>query len=295
MQRIPNAGAPQPAPAQRRLNPAANAFQGAQADIYRGLSSAAQFVAHAPAPVISNVISYFKKRGSEHFGVIASWSRECKEIADSQVTALKVSHQGIPRFVAKILAGDYQNLKRLLLPQDTSNSELQQIMNAVQEKGLDITELGLEGCEFINRLPDNLPTGLIKLNLSRCQQLRVLPANLPAGLRELDASDCYRISAIPFLPNSLEKLSFNSCARITAFNEPLPENLRILNLRECIRLLGFPPHLPSTLEQLDLFGCSDLQELPDPLPSALRKLNIQYCDSLEVLPLVRPHDLRIIE
>ncbi|MCE2747120.1 MAG: hypothetical protein LW710_14635 [Burkholderiales bacterium] len=295
MQRIPNAGAPQPAPAQRRLNPAANAFQGAQADIYRGLSSAAQFVAHAPAPVISNVISYFKKRGSEHFGVIASWSRECKEISDSRVTELDVPHQGIPRLVTKILAGDYQSLETLILHEHTSNSELQQIMNAVQEKGLNITELDLASCEFITRLPANLPPGLLKLDVSNCQQLRELPANLPTGLKELDASECYRITAIPFLPNSLERLSFDFCTRITAFTEPLPENLRILNLRECNRLLGFPPHLPSTLEELDLFGCINLQELPDPLPSSLRLLNVRRCDSLEELPQMRPRDLRIIE
>jgi hypothetical protein len=295
MQRVQNAGAPQQAADQPPANAGGNAIQGAQAEILRGLSQAARFVAHAPDPIISNIVSCFKRRGSEHFGTIASWSRQCKEITDSVITELDVSHQGNLRLISKIRAGDYQNLECLILHEETSNRELQQIMNAVQERGLNITELDLASCEFITRLPANLPPGLIKLNLSNCQQLRELPANLPNGLKELDASDCYRITSVPFLPNSLEMLKLDSCDRITAFTEPLPENLRILKLRECGRLLGFPPHLPSTLVELDLFGCASLQELPDHLPAALRHLNIQYCDSLEVLPRVMPRGLRIIE
>jgi hypothetical protein len=295
MQRVQNAGAPRQAVALQPANAGGNAIRGAQVAILRGLPEVARFVARAPEPVISHIVSCFKKRGSEHFGAIASWSRQCKEITDSVVTELDVSHEGIQQLVAKILAGDYKSLECLILPEETSNRELQQIMNAVQEKGLKIRELDLASCEFITRLPANLPPELIKLDLSNCQQLRELPANLPNGLRELDASDCYRISAIPFLPNSLEKLNLEFCGRITAFTEPLPENLRILNLRECGRLQGFPPHLPSTLVELDLFGCSNLQELPDHLPAALRQLNIQYCDSLEVLPRVMPRGLRIIE
>ena len=280
----------QPADAHAANNPG---IGDAQAAIHRGLADAAAFFNEAPDLAIKNTLSFFKKRGHEHFGEIAASSKRCKQIADSLITELNVPSVGIRSLIEKINAGGYKKLESLKLTGDINNRELSDVINALQANQIHLKKLDLSGCDHLTRLPDNLPRNLQTLDLSECYRLTQIPANLPEGLIELDASECYSMHRLPILPDSIERLYLNGCDGLERIHDPLPANLRILHMAECSSVDQLPPHLPTELVELNLQNCSDLGELPEQLPDTLRSLTIRGCESLTLLPEDLPEGLTI--
>lgn len=113
----------------------------------------------------------------------------------------------------------------------------------------------LFGPPIAERVLAKLPSTLLELDVSGLDIDR-LPNPLPAGLVRLRARDCKHLSAIEHLPDSLIYVDLGGCTKLARLPRRLPAALQELFVSSTA--ITRLPKLPEGIRSVDAYGCRNL-------------------------------------